>query len=71
MSQIDHPELTFNQFLIIFFRIAVVFFDINYKGGLTLNGVPNYKKLLSLLSRVELTQGFSDFLGRLRIQQHA
>ena len=49
----------------------MVFFDINYKGGITLNSVANYKKLLSLLSRVELTSGFSDFLGRLRVQQHA
>ena len=30
---VDHPEMTFNQFLIIFFRISVVFFDINFKGG--------------------------------------
>ncbi len=27
----------------------------------------NFKKLLALLTRVELTQGFSDFLGHLRI----
>lgn len=54
--------------MIIFFRIAVVFFDINFKGGQTPNTVANFKKLLSLLSRVELTPGFSDFLGRLRIQ---
>ena len=65
---VDHPEMTFNQFLIIFFRISVVFFDINFKGAQTPNTVANFKKLLSLLSRVELTPGFSDFLGRLRIQ---
>ena len=39
MSQpsIEHPELTFNQFLIVFFRLSVVFFDMNYKGGGHLN----------------------------------
>ena len=47
------------------FRISVVFFDINYKGG-NLNEVKNYKKLLSLLSRIELTQGFATFIGQLR-----
>jgi hypothetical protein len=43
----------------------VVFFDMNYKGG-NLNGVQNFKKLLGLLSRVELTFGFTDFIGQLR-----
>lgn len=55
----DNPELTFNQFMMILFRISVVFFDMNYKGGggvsTNLNNVRNFKKLLSLLSRVELT----------------
>jgi hypothetical protein len=57
--------------LIIIFRLAVVFFDMNYKGGTHLNQVPNYKKLLQLLSRVELTQGFADFLGGIRISKSA
>ena len=30
---IDHPELSFNQYLLILFRLSVVFFDMNYKGG--------------------------------------
>ena len=71
MSQpsIEHPELTFNQFLIVFFRLSVVFFDMNYKGGGHLNQVANFKKLISLLTRVELTRGFSDFLGQVRISK--
>lgn len=50
----DNPELTFNQFLLLLFRIAVVFFDINYNKG-NGNEVRNFKKLLSLFSRIELT----------------
>lgn len=45
--------------------MAVVFFDMNYKGG-NLNAVPNYKKMLGLFARVELTPGFHAFLGDLR-----
>ena len=56
--------------MIIIFRFSVVFFDMNYKGG-NLNGVRNYKKLLNLLSRVELTQGFSDFINNLRLHKSA
>jgi hypothetical protein len=42
----------------------------NYKGGgPNLNTVSNFKKLLSLLSRVELTAGYSQFLGNLRLQK--
>lgn len=37
----------------------------NYKG-LQLPSIANYKKLLNLLSRIELTPGFSGFLGELR-----
>jgi hypothetical protein len=37
----------------------------NYKGG-SLTSVANFKKLLGLLSRVELTPGFSDFIGNLK-----
>lgn len=65
----DHSELSFNHFLTIIFRLSVVFFDANYKnsGNAASNIVENYKKLLSLLARVELTQGFTDFLGQMRI----
>jgi hypothetical protein len=47
----------------------VVFFDMNFKGGsgAQQNTVANFKKLLSMLSRMELTQGYSEFLGNLRI----
>ena len=89
MLPAENPGLTFNQFLTIFFRLSVVFFDINYKstaptpagsqgdyplsdgGSSGLNRVPNYKKLISLLSRVELTQGYSQFIGKLRVNKAA
>jgi hypothetical protein len=38
----------------------------NFKGGGNLNEVKSYKKLLGLLSRVELTSGFSNFISELR-----
>lgn len=66
---LDHPDLSFNQYLLVLFRLSVVFFDMNYKGGALLNQVANFKKLISLLTRVELTQGFSDFLGQVRISK--
>lgn len=59
----DHPELSFNQYLAILFRISVIFFDMNYKGTAP---VRNYKKLLNLLSRIELTSGYANFIGELR-----
>jgi len=59
----DHPELSFNQYLAILFRISVIFFDMNYKGT---TPVRNYKKLLNLLSRIELTSGYANFIGELR-----
>ena len=66
-QQADHPELSFNQFLIINFRVAVIFFDMNFKSANTnLGEVKNYKKLLSLLSRIELTSGYSAFIGEVR-----
>ncbi len=46
-----------------------MYFDINFKAGSSPNIVPNFKKLLSLLSRIELTVGFSNFLGRLRLKR--
>jgi hypothetical protein len=59
----EHSEMSFNQYLAIIFRISVIFFDMNYKGTAP---VRNYKKLLNLLSRIELTTGYSAFIGELR-----
>jgi hypothetical protein len=60
--------MSFNQFLHLMHRLSVVYFDINYKAGASLNTVPSHKKLLSLLSRVELTPGFAEFQGALRVR---
>lgn len=39
----------------------------NFKSANTnLGEVKNYKKLLSLLSRIELTSGYSAFIGEVR-----
>jgi len=56
------PKFTYENFLSLFYRIAVVYFDTN----MGTNTIPSSTKLLGFLSRLELTKGFGDFLGYYR-----
>eukprot|EP00347_Sterkiella_histriomuscorum_P013365 403364992 len=55
----ENFDLTFDQFLQIFYRVTVTFFDLNSKDKSMLNT----KKLLSMLNRMELSKGFNQFVS--------
>lgn len=55
----ENPDFQYEAFLSILFRIAIVFYD----NSIDQQEQSSPKKLLSLLSRIELTKGFNEFVG--------
>ncbi|CDW90861.1 UNKNOWN [Stylonychia lemnae] len=71
----EHPELTFDKFYLALYRMSIIFYDLNHpKPNSQEHDIPhsigqnqstflNAKKLLMMLNRMELTNGFTQFIN--------